>query len=225
MYGNYGNYGGMYANGFSNGFGNGMYSNFPSFGSNRPFMLNPSNSFSQSLEANTRNTFQMLDQIVQTFTGFAQMLDSTFYATYSSFAAMAGVIDQFQSLRNYLGQILSMLAFYKTVKGKQSRPSLKPLLVFLALVLGLPLLISKISRLMQDRLGSFEDQWNNKPMFVKVVHPYKSSASDELDLEEGEIVAILENYGSTGQDCWYKGRKESGRTGLFPSTFVQTIQK
>lgn len=42
----------------------------------------------QQVEQSTQQAFFVLDQIVQAFGGFSQMLDSTFHATHSSFMAM-----------------------------------------------------------------------------------------------------------------------------------------
>jgi len=126
----------------------------------------------QSVEQSTQATFQVLDQIVQAFGGFAQMLDSTFHATYSSFMAMVGVIDQFGVLREYLGRVLSVFALYRFVRNllyrltgrtppaateqlnsaayaeftAQPTYSRKPLFIFLAVVLGIPYLLSVVIR-------------------------------------------------------------------------------
>ena len=94
MYGG-GMYGsGMYGHGMYGGTG-GMYGN--RFGNPRgmgpPFGENGEMSFMQQMEASTQSTFQIIDQIVQAFTGFSQMLESTFFATHSSFMAM--VLDRF----------------------------------------------------------------------------------------------------------------------------------
>ena len=40
------------------------------------------------MESSTQATFQLLESIVGAFGGFAQMLESTFMATHSSFYAM-----------------------------------------------------------------------------------------------------------------------------------------
>jgi len=126
----------------------------------------------QSVEQSTQATFQVLDQIVQAFGGFAQMLDSTFHATYSSFMAMVGVVDQFGVLREYLGRVLSVFALYRFVRNllyrltgrappaateqlnsaayaefaAQPTYSRKPLFIFLAVVLGIPYLLSVVVR-------------------------------------------------------------------------------
>lgn len=75
--------GGMYG-----GMG-GMYGGMPGQDPNDPNSL--TNSFSQSTQA----TFQMIESIVGAFGGFAQMLESTYMATHSSFF---GKSDHRQSL-------------------------------------------------------------------------------------------------------------------------------
>jgi hypothetical protein len=75
-YGGYGGMGGMY--GGMGGMG-GMYGGMPGQDPNDPNSL--TNSFSQSTQA----TFQMIESIVGAFGGFAQMLESTYMATHSSF--------------------------------------------------------------------------------------------------------------------------------------------
>lgn len=75
MYGGYGSmyggYGGMYG-GMQNGMQNGMQGGDAN---------GLTNSFGQSTQA----TFQMIESIVGAFGGFAQMLESTYMATHSSF--------------------------------------------------------------------------------------------------------------------------------------------
>ncbi|KAG2236449.1 hypothetical protein INT48_003239 [Thamnidium elegans] len=58
----------------------------------------------------------VIENIVGSFGGFAQMLDSTFMATHSSFMAMVGVAEQLGFLKNYLGQVFSILALYRLAK-------------------------------------------------------------------------------------------------------------
>lgn len=73
-YGGYGSYGGMY--------GGGMYGGMPGMMNNDP---NNANSLTTRFSNNTQATFQMLEGIVGAFGGFAQMLESTYMATHSSF--------------------------------------------------------------------------------------------------------------------------------------------
>ena len=78
-YGGYGSYGGMY--GGYGGYG-GMYGGMPPYGMADP---NNPNSLTQRFSMSTQATFQMLEGIVHAFGGFAQMLESTYMATHSSF--------------------------------------------------------------------------------------------------------------------------------------------
>ena len=64
-------------------------------------------SLTQLAENSTAQTFALLQAVVQTFGGFAQMLESTFTATHSSFFAIVGVVEQFGQLRNALGSVLA----------------------------------------------------------------------------------------------------------------------
>jgi len=73
-------------------------------------------SLTQTLESTTQQTFALLHSIVQTFTGMAQMLESTFMATHSSFFAMVGVVDQFTQLRNALGSVLGLFGLLRWLK-------------------------------------------------------------------------------------------------------------
>ncbi|EKM56902.1 uncharacterized protein PHACADRAFT_68884, partial [Phanerochaete carnosa HHB-10118-sp] len=111
--GGYGGYGmnGMY------GPGMGMYGQPPPFDPNSPTLT-------QTLESTTQHTFALLHSIVQTFSGVAQMLESTFMATHSSFFAMVGVIDQFGQLRNALGSVLGLFGLVRGMKDLLTgRPS------------------------------------------------------------------------------------------------------
>lgn len=79
MYGGYGGYGSMGSMGSMYG---GMYGGgMPGMGPNP----NDPNSLTNQFNNNTQATFQMLSGVVQAFGGFAQMLESTYMATHSSF--------------------------------------------------------------------------------------------------------------------------------------------
>ena len=138
-------------------------------------------SLTQTLESTTQHTFQLLHSIVQTFGGVAQMLESTFMATHSSFFAMVGVIDQFGQLRNALGSVLGLFGLLRWLKesitgrpaagglnnefrdfvngrpiqGPQGPPgpkaSKKPLIIFLLAIFGVPYAMVKLIRVLQER--------------------------------------------------------------------------
>ncbi|KAH8830137.1 Peroxin 13, N-terminal region-domain-containing protein [Flagelloscypha sp. PMI_526] len=111
-YSGYGSYGG-----FGGGMGMGMGMMGP-MGMQPALDVNgmPIPSLTQTLEATTQHTFALLHSIVQTFGGVAQMLESTFMATHSSFFAMVGVIDQFGQLRNALGSVLGLFGLVRWMR-------------------------------------------------------------------------------------------------------------
>jgi peroxin-13 len=123
MYSGYGGVG-AYGSGYG-GYGmNSMYGGMPGMGGMGGMSgmgmyspMDPNNpSLTQSLETTTQHTFSLLHSIVQTFSGVAQMLESTFMATHSSFFAMVGVVEQFSHLRNALGSVLGLFGLVRWMK-------------------------------------------------------------------------------------------------------------
>ncbi|KAK3310209.1 Peroxin 13, N-terminal region-domain-containing protein [Chaetomium strumarium] len=107
MYGSYGGYGGMY--------GGGMYGGMPGA---MPGPADPNNpeSLTQRFGMSTQATFQMLEGIVGAFGGLAQMLESTYMATHSSFFAMVSVAEQFGNLRDTLGSVLGIFTLMRWIR-------------------------------------------------------------------------------------------------------------
>ncbi|KAF3898259.1 Peroxisomal docking factor component Pex13-Penicillium chrysogenum [Trichophyton interdigitale] len=109
MYGGYGGMGGMYGSyGGMGGMYGGMQNGDP-------------NSLTHSFNQSTQATFQMIESIVGAFGGFAQMLESTYMATHSSFFAMVSVAEQFGTLKNTLGSVLgifTLLRWLRTLLAK-----------------------------------------------------------------------------------------------------------
>lgn len=101
---------------------------------------NDPNSLTNSFNQSTQTTFQMIESIVGAFGGFAQMLESTYMATHSSFfgedflfpfltrmsliltfAAMVSVAEQFGNLRTTLGSalgIFTLIRWFRTLIAK-----------------------------------------------------------------------------------------------------------
>jgi len=135
-YGGMGNYGGMYGGmGSYGGMGYGGMGSYGGYGglgmmggmggiggmgmmgpNGLPLDPSAGPSLTQTLESTTQHTFALLHSIVQTFGGVAQMLESTFMATHSSFFAMVGVIDQFGQLRNALGSVLGLFGLVRWMR-------------------------------------------------------------------------------------------------------------
>ncbi|KAI1392780.1 uncharacterized protein F4822DRAFT_140638 [Hypoxylon trugodes] len=107
MYGNYGGYGG-----YGNMYGN-MYGGMPGMMPNDP---NNPNSLTNRFSNSTQATFQLLEGIVGAFGGFAQMLESTYMATHSSFFAMVSVAEQFGNLRDTLGSVLGIFTVMRWLR-------------------------------------------------------------------------------------------------------------
>ena len=282
----YGSYGG-------GGYG-GMGYGAPGYGMG-PFGApgqDPNQSLTARLSLTTQATFQLLQSIVQTFGGFAQMLESTFMATHSSFFAMVGVIDQFAALRDVLGQVLGLFGLLRWMKGVLSgegfvqnhsaaemsaefqafvqrppgapapppgtappKPSKKPLVFFFLAVFGIPYLMHKLIQRLAERAPPFPidpahaqqqqqlllmDPTNpailpnstagdptTQLKFAHALHPFEATASVELGLKKGEIVAVLGMTDPvTGLESeWWRGRTRDGREGWFPRAFVEIIQK
>lgn len=90
-YSGYGGYGGGMYGGYG-GYGGGMYGGMGAMGPNDP------NSLTNRFSNGTAATFQMLEGLVTAFGGFAQMLESTYMATHSSFFGMSCVADPSEPL-------------------------------------------------------------------------------------------------------------------------------
>lgn len=180
-YGGYGGYGSSYGSGMG-----GMYGGLGGgYGMGMPGMMpmDPNNpSLFQQVGASTGQTFALIQSIVQTFGGFAQMLDSTFMATQSSFFAMLGVAEQFAHLRGALSQVFGVFglvawlrSWWKGEKtnmsdefkrflrsppppqngpnsGSAPKPSKKPLIFFLLAVFGLPYAMHRLIKHLSQNL-------------------------------------------------------------------------
>ena len=78
-----GGYGSMYGGGMGmGGYGSGMYGQPGMMGNGDP---NDPNSLTNTFSQSTQATFQIIESLVGAFGGFAQMLESTYMATHSSF--------------------------------------------------------------------------------------------------------------------------------------------
>lgn len=137
MYG--GGYGGMYGGGYGGYGGMGMNGGMGGPGPNGEMSL------TQSFNNSTQATFQIIESIVGAFGGFAQMLESTYMATHSSFfgkstsrfscvdvkngglsvfdakvltvsTAMVSVADQLSSLRQTLGSVLGIFTIWRWLR-------------------------------------------------------------------------------------------------------------
>lgn len=161
-------------------------------------------------------------------------------ATHSSFMAMVGVAEQFSALRQYLSQVLSVFALWRLVKRfwawirgaknptistaefERTAFSYKPLVMFLALVLGVPILVSRMRRDPADQAWDNAKQVKAADLeFARVLYDFNGDGNVELVLKKGDLVAVL----SRNSPDWWQGRTRDGRTGIFPQNYVQIIPK
>lgn len=69
-----------------------------------------------SLQQSTAPAFAIIESLVTAFTSLAQLVESTYMATHSSFFAMVGVADQLGSVKSYLGQVLGVFSVLRLGK-------------------------------------------------------------------------------------------------------------
>ncbi|KAH0842228.1 hypothetical protein AYO21_00151 [Fonsecaea monophora] len=109
--------GGMYGGGYGYGssmYGSGMYGGY----GNYPGMPgDPNNqSLTQTWNNSTAATFQIMESIVGAFGGFAQMLESSYMTTRSSFFAMVSMAEQLGNLRQTLGSVLGIFTLMRWIR-------------------------------------------------------------------------------------------------------------
>lgn len=66
--------------------------------------------WSSQLHNQTMPAFAVLESLVTAFSSLAQLFESTYTATHSSFFAMVGVAEQLGGLKSYLGQVLGLFS-------------------------------------------------------------------------------------------------------------------
>ncbi|KAI9731481.1 MAG: Peroxisomal membrane protein PAS20 [Cirrosporium novae-zelandiae] len=124
--GSYGGYGGLYG-GMGGMGGMGSMGGMGGMYGGRQGDPNDPNSLTNSFNQSTQATFQLIESIVGAFGGFAQMLESTYMATHSSFFAMVSVAEQFGNLRNTLGSVLGIFTIMRWMRTLFARLTGRPL--------------------------------------------------------------------------------------------------
>ncbi|KAJ1782897.1 Peroxisomal membrane protein PAS20, partial [Coemansia sp. RSA 2399] len=234
-YGGYGGYGGGYGGygmGGMGGYGMGGYGmgGMGGYGMAGPMGQQGPMSLTQRLDASTRSTFQLVESLVGAFGGFARMLESTYFATHSSFMAVLGVMDQFGMLRTSLTSAVGstfaydrLRRFMSRITGKpvnvnkgdldagnfaeyekRSRVSKRSLLLFFAIIIGLPYLMTKAIRSIASRqrrltVRDTTDTQSSGPgqamravgmEFAQAQYDFAGETKAELSFKRGEVIAI-----------------------------------
>lgn len=103
--------GGMYGGGL---YGGGMYgSGLGMYGSGGLGGPLGNSGLGGSLAQGTEATFQMIESFIGAIAGFAQMLESAYFATHNSFFTMMSVAEQFTHIKDALASVLGIY----TVRG------------------------------------------------------------------------------------------------------------
>jgi len=76
--------------------------------------------------------------------------------------------------------------------------------------------------------GSIDDkktttQGTNSMIKVKAIYPYRATMDDELTFDRGAIIRVISTT-STDEGWWRGELLENGRSGVFPSNYVQLLQ-
>lgn len=126
----FGGMGGMYGSSYGMGGGYGMGGSYGGGMYGQPGgMYGPNGeqqSLTQTFSQSTQTTFHMIESIVGAFGGFAQMLESTYMATHSSFFAMVSVAEQFGNLRQTLGSVLGIFTLLRWIRTAVARLTGRP---------------------------------------------------------------------------------------------------
>ncbi|ERF72305.1 hypothetical protein EPUS_02192 [Endocarpon pusillum Z07020] len=237
MYGG-GAYGGMYGGGMGGMYGGGMGA--------MPGNPNDPNSLTNSFNQSTQATFQIIESIVGAFGGFAQMLESTYMATHSSFFAMVSVAEQFGNLRNTLGSVLgifTLLRWFRTLLAKltgrpppaDATPSC-PATAATPAPSGRSASSTTTHRLRSPPLAPNQQQDANvidpsKLDFCRVLYDYNpplqsAAAGIDLQVKKGDLVAVLSKTDTMGNPSeWWRCRARDGSVGYLPSPYLETMQR
>jgi peroxin-13 len=203
-YGNYGGYGSGYG-GYGGGYGP------------RP----PPDNGSEA-------AFQVIEQFVQAFGGIAHMLESTFTATYSSYAAMMGMAEHFGHLSSFLGDFIPIFSFFGKIRDFVGRPSVddiqtkkpskKPFFIFLMVVFGIPYLMNRLINILQKRKQITPTGSETLPdiEFAKALYDFTAEGPREISFKKGDLIGVISKEGE-----WWTGKLRHGPIGYFPGSFVQ----
>ena len=111
-----------------------------------------------------------------------------------------------------------------------------------ALLVGIPWLISKIANLMTTTSASHAPSPTPDPSltsttngklnvneieFARALYDFQARDGNELNLSKGDLVAILDRRDPwTGAETgWWRGRLRDGRMGMFPANYVEILER
>ncbi|KAK9701949.1 Peroxisomal membrane protein PAS20 [Basidiobolus ranarum] len=120
---------------------------------------------------------------------------------------------------------------------QQKTSSKRPIIIFLLVVLGIPFLMNRLIMSIAKRqqakgvlpAGATSEKSSSLPQdveFARAMYDFNGDNTVELNLKRGDVIAILSKVDSNGQTSdWWRGRLRSGQIGIFPSNYVEILEK
>jgi peroxin-13 len=256
MYGS--GYGGMYGGGYGSGMhgpnGQGDGSGFAE-STQATFQLIESiigafGGFAQMLEATymaTHSSFFTMISVAEQFGNLKNALGSFLgiFALIKYFKKMLAKLTGGKILKDTLKIDAHEFAKFESKKQAEAtrstkRISLKPLLIFLAMVIGTPWLLKKLvfhlakqrnlplpGQFPQPQGGPQQPLDISNVEFGRAMYSFvPENPQVELELKQGDLVAILSKTDPSGKESqWWRVRSRSGKTGYIPANYVEVIKK
>lgn len=119
-------------------------------------------------------------------------------------------------------------------KGNKPRILFKPLLMFLAALIGLPYLLSKAIQRLNQQQQAQQQRRLQEPLlapdqleFAKALYEFNpENPNIEIELQPKELVAILLKLDPLGNESkWWKVRSRAGKVGYVPLNYLAIIER
>ncbi|KAK9696804.1 Peroxisomal membrane protein PAS20 [Basidiobolus ranarum] len=120
---------------------------------------------------------------------------------------------------------------------EQKKSSKRPVIIFLLVVLGVPFLMHRLIMTLAKRqqakgmipATNVPGQPGPLPQdveFARAMYDFNGDNNVELSLKRGDVIAVLSKTDLNGQPSdWWRGRLRSGQVGIFPSNYVEILDK
>ncbi|ORX99997.1 hypothetical protein K493DRAFT_299088 [Basidiobolus meristosporus CBS 931.73] len=120
---------------------------------------------------------------------------------------------------------------------EQKKSSKRPVIIFLLVVLGIPFLMHRLIMSLAKRQQAkgvlpapgVPGQQGPLPKdveFARATYDFNGDNNVELSLKRGDVIAILSKSDMNGQPSdWWRGRLRNGQMGIFPSNYVEILDK
>ena len=146
----------------------------------------------QAVTGPLRSILLASQQLVQAFTGIAQVLDSAYVAIFASFSATMTIVEQLRQLKHYL-----------FARRKSPKFSPKPLALFLIGCALIPWLLNKLNAHLQaNSQAPSEEQQQPKKQFAVALYSFDGQHAGDLPVKRDEIVALLSTQDNGWSQCF-----------------------